>query len=309
MGEPRAAVDVGTNSVRLIVLDGAGERLAREMTITRLGYGVDRTGHLDDAALERTLDTIDRYRAIWTSCGVTPERVRIAATSAIRDASDRDRFFGDVRRIAGVEAEVLSGVEEAATSFAGAASAVPALRPTCVFDPGGGSTELIVGDEQGAVVGSFSMQLGCVRLTERFLHTDPPTAAEIAAARDDIGARLAEADQRLAAQGAAVAGCASLVGVAGTVTTLAGLYLDLPQYREEEIHGTLVPIGALHELSGRLLGLTSAERAALGPVDPGRADVIAAGALIVEAIVERYGFEELYVSEADILDGLVASIS
>lgn len=304
---PRAAVDVGTNSVRLLVVDSTGTRLTREMTITRLGYGVDRTGRLDDAALTRTLDTIAGYATVWRAHGVDGGGVRIAATSAVRDAADRDRFFEGVRRLTGVDAEVLSGEEEAATSFRGATAAVDAPPPVAVLDVGGGSTELIVGDGAGAVAGSVSLQLGCVRLTERFLLSDPPTRAEIDAATAEIDARLAEADRLLGAAGVAVRDAASLVGVAGTVTTLTALTLGLPAYLEERIHGTAVTADGLRTWAERLAAMPAAERATLGPMQPGREDVIAAGALIVTAVVERYGFDRLIASEADILDGLAAT--
>ncbi|MEX2503567.1 MAG: Ppx/GppA phosphatase family protein [Egicoccus sp.] len=307
MSTPVAAVDVGTNSVRLLVLGSDGERITRELTITRLGHGVDRTGHLDDEALGRTLETIARYHELWTRAGVT-DRVRIAATSAVRDAADRDRFFDGVRRIAGVDAEVLSGDQEAALSFAGAAGAVEVDAPTAVVDVGGGSTELVVGDAEGRVAGGISLQLGCVRLTERHLAGDPATDAEVAAARAFVDERLDEADAVFGEKGADLAAVRSLVAVAGTATTLAALYLDLPAYEEERIHATRVPTSALLELTGRLVAMTSAERAALGPVQPGREDVLHGGALVLSRVAQRYGFDEIVVSESDILDGLAKSL-
>lgn len=307
MSRPVAAVDVGTNSVRLLLLGADGERITRELTITRLGHGVDRTGHLDDEALGRTLDTIARYHALWTQAGVT-DRVRVAATSAVRDASDRDRFFDGVRRIAGVDAEVLSGDQEAALSFAGAAGAVEVDAPTAVVDVGGGSTELVVGDADGQVAGGISLQLGCVRLTERHLAGDPPTEAEVDAARAFVDERLDEADRVLAGQGADLAAARSLVAVAGTATTLAALHLGLDAYEEARIHATRVPASALLELTERLVAMTSARRAALGPVQPGREDVLHGGALVLSRVAQRYGFDEIVVSESDILDGLAKSL-
>lgn len=307
MTAPRAAVDVGTNSVRLLLVDADGHRVARELTITRLGYGVDRTGHLDDAALARTLDTIARYRERWQAAGVT-DRVRIAATSAVRDAGDRDRFFDGVRERTGVDAEVLTGDEEAALSFAGAATAVEVAAPTAVIDVGGGSTELVVGDRRGEVAGAVSLQLGCVRLTERHLVGDPPSADEVAAARALVDERLDEADEVLADRGAALGAARSLVAVAGTATTLAALHLELPAYEEERIHATRVPTPALRALTDRLVGMSAAERGALGPVQPGREDVLHGGALVLSRVAERYGFDEIVVSEADILDGLAMSL-
>jgi exopolyphosphatase / guanosine-5'-triphosphate,3'-diphosphate pyrophosphatase len=305
---PRAAVDVGTNSVRLLVVDGAGERVTRELTITRLGQGVDATGRLHPDALERTLDTIARYARLWAGHGVEG-RVRIAATSAVRDAENRDEFFTGVRRVAGVDAEVLSGEEEAALAFAGAAGAVQVAAPTAVVDVGGGSTELVVGAEDGTVAGSVSLQLGCVRLTERHLHMDPPTADEVRAAEAHVHARLDEADRLLTGRGASLHDVASLIGVAGTSTTLAALYLGLDAYREEAIHGTRVPAEDLVDLSADLMARTAAQRAELGPVQAGREDVLHGGALVLAAICTRYGFAELVVSEADGLDGLAASLA
>jgi exopolyphosphatase / guanosine-5'-triphosphate,3'-diphosphate pyrophosphatase len=304
---PRAAVDVGSNSVRLLVVDGDGARLLREMVVTRLAAGVDRTGHLDDAALERTLATIAEFRELWTRHGVT-DRIRIAATSAVRDARDRDRFFAAVRDVAGVDAEVLSGAEEAALAYRGAIAAVAVPRPATVIDIGGGSTELIVGNGHGSVLGDVSLQLGCVRLTERHLVDDPPRPMEVAAARAMIEERLDAADETFAAADARLRDAASLVAVAGTATTLGALHLGLEAYEESLIHGAVVPAAAVHALAERLLAMTSAERAALGPMQPGREDVIHGGALILSAVVARYGFGEVVISEADGLDGLAASL-
>jgi exopolyphosphatase / guanosine-5'-triphosphate,3'-diphosphate pyrophosphatase len=310
VSSPRAAVDVGTNSVRLLLVDADGRRITREMTVTRLGAGVDRRGHLDDAALARTLETIGDYHQVWESHGVDG-RVRIAATSAVRDAADRDRFFGGVRERTGVDAEVLSGEEEARLSFLGAVGAVDVDPPPAVIDVGGGSTELIVGTgtELDSVAGSVSLQLGCVRLTERHLRRDPPTATELRAARRAVAERLDEADEVLARQGTALGAAGSLIGVAGTATTLAALHLGLPTYDEDRIHSTRIPAAALHVLSAQLSATSTAARAALGPVQAGREDVLHGGAIVLDEVVRRYGFVELVVSEADILDGLVASLA
>jgi exopolyphosphatase / guanosine-5'-triphosphate,3'-diphosphate pyrophosphatase len=308
MRQPRAAVDVGTNSVRLLLVDAAGQRITREMTITRLGSGVDRNGHLDDQALARTLDTIAAYRLMWTEHGVDPAHVRVAATSAVRDAADRDRFFDGVRQVADVTAEVITGVEEAALSFSGAVRAVEVATPTAVVDIGGGSTELIVGDAEGEVAGSVSLQLGCVRLTERCLSSDPPTTEQLAAARHLVRDGLDEADRCLGAAGTSLGSAAALIGVAGTVTTLAALHLGLPAYQEERIHGARIPASAVRDLAVELCSMTSAQRAALGPVQPGREDVLHGGALVLAAVVERYGFADVVVSESDILDGMVAAL-
>jgi exopolyphosphatase / guanosine-5'-triphosphate,3'-diphosphate pyrophosphatase len=320
VNQPRAAVDVGTNSVRLLLVDGEGRRITREMTVTRLGAGVDERGRLDDAALARTLDTIDGYHRLWTDHGVDGQ-VRIAATSAVRDAVDRDRFFDGVRELTGVEAEVLSGEDEARLSYLGAVGAVEVDGPPAVIDVGGGSTELIVGDASGGppdlattlgaapVAGSVSLQLGCVRLTERHLVGDPPSAAQLLAARDLVRERLDEADEVLGAQGASLGDAGSLIGVAGTATTLAALHLGLDGYDEDRIHRTRIPAAALHRLTDELTGMTTAARAALGPVQAGREDVLHGGAVVLDEVLRRYGFGELVVSEADILDGLVASLA
>lgn len=307
-GEPRAAVDVGSNSVRLLIADAGGSPLHREMRITRLGRGVDRHGRLDDDALARTVQALTDFHRQWRRHGVAA-RVRIAATSAVRDAADRDRFFAAVREVTGVDAEVLSGEQEAALAHRGATGALQIDEPAMVLDVGGGSTELVVGGPDGGVAASVSLQLGCVRLTERLLPSDPPASGELAAAREEIVARLDEAEQRLAAGGASPRRPASIVGVAGTATTLGALHLGLERYDPERIHGTRVPAGALRDLSVQLAGLPAAARSGLGPIQPGREDVIHGGALIVAAVVDRWGYDELVVSEADSLDGLVASLA
>lgn len=296
-----AAVDVGTNSVRLLVAD-AGDPLTevtRDMRITRLGAGVDATGHLDDAALSRTLDCIADYAARWADLGAA--RVRVTATSAVRDAVDRDRFFDGVLLRTGVRPEVLTGEQEAQTAFAGATRSVSTDPPVLVLDIGGGSTELILGDVEPRQM--VSLQLGCVRLTEACLGADPPTAGQLAAAGSAIDERLDEADGHLDA-----ASARTLVGVAGTVTTLAALHLGLKAYEPARIHGCLVPAAGVVELARRLSTMPAAQIAELGPMAPGREDVITAGALILERVMDRYGFGEVLVSEADILDGLAMGL-
>lgn len=296
-----AAVDVGTNSVRLLVVDGPAPLVPveREMRITRLGAGVDATGVLDDAALVRTLACLDDYAARWRTLGAG--RVRIAATSAVRDAADRERFFAGVRARTGVDAEVLSGAEEAATAFLGATALVQAPPPYLVLDIGGGSTEFIRGTD--APEAMTSRQLGCVRLRERALPGDPPAAAEVAAARALVTAEL-DAVEELVGPAAA----RTLIGVAGTVTTIGALHLDLPAYLPERIHGTRVPADAVHRLTERLLVMTTAQRAAPGPMAPGREDVIHAGALVLDEVVRRFGFPDVLVSESDILDGMALGL-
>ncbi len=308
MPTPRAAVDVGSNSVRLLVVAGDGARLTREMVITRLAAGVDATGHLDDLALARTLATIAGFREVWRSHGVE-DRVRIAATSAVRDAADRERFFDGVRAETGVEAEVITGEEEARLAFLGAATAVEVARPTAVIDIGGGSTELIVGDSDGEVAASVSLQLGCVRVTERHLAADPPSADQLRSARAMIEAQLDRAETVLAEQGVEITQASSLIGVAGTATTLGAIHLGLPTYDEDRIHRTRLPAVALADMAERLAGMTSSQRAMLGPVQPGREDVIHGGALVLHAVLARMGLDEVTISEADNLDGLAASLA
>jgi exopolyphosphatase / guanosine-5'-triphosphate,3'-diphosphate pyrophosphatase len=300
-----AAVDVGTNSVRLLIAeegDGGAEplrTLERQMRITRLGQGVDATGHLHDDALARTLSTLEDYAGRWRALGV--DRVRVAATSAVRDAADRARFFDGVVARTGAAAEVLSGEEEGRIAFLGATATVTGQPPIVVLDIGGGSTELIRGTT--TVEAMSSRQLGCVRLTERALHTDPPTAAELGAARGLVDSEL-DAVEELVDPAAA----RTLVGVAGTITTIAALYLELPAYEPARIHGTRVPAADVAAITGRLCGMTVAQRRGLGPMAPGREDVIHAGAIILERVVQRFGFADVLVSETDILDGLAIEL-
>jgi exopolyphosphatase/guanosine-5'-triphosphate,3'-diphosphate pyrophosphatase len=269
------------------------------MRITRLGAGVDSTGHLDDAALERTLACIGDYERRWTDLGAT--RVRVSATSAVRDAADRDRFFAGVRERAGVDAEVLTGEQEARTSFLGATSDIDGTPPYLVLDIGGGSTEFILGTSGPEAM--TSRQMGCVRLTERAITSDPPSGSDLAAADAVIAAELAAVETLMDP-----ASAQTLVGVAGTVTTVAALHLGLEEYRADAIHGTRVPAAAVAEICDRLAAMTTAQRRDLGPMAPGREDVIVAGALILRRVVERYGFAEVLTSESDILDGLAMEL-
>ena len=297
-----AAVDVGTNSVRLLVAEPSPDgitHLERLMTVTRLGQGVDASGRLHDDALRRTLDCIAGYAQRWRELDVT--RVRIAATSAVRDAENRDAFFGGVRELAGIDAEVLSGEEEARTAFRGATASLHAAAPYLVLDIGGGSTEFILGTAEPEA--ETSRQLGCVRLTERCIASDPPSAAQLDEARAVVDAQLDAVEALFEPRAAA-----TLIGVAGTVTTVGALHLGLPAYLPERIHGARVPLDGVRAIFERLAAMTSPERAALGPMDKGREDVIVAGALILLRVMERFGFGEVLVSEADILDGLAMSL-
>lgn len=300
-----AAVDCGTNSIRLLIaeVDEDGRALTdieRTMQIVRLGEGVDATGRLSDAALQRTFAACDVYGALIEQHGV--QRVRFVATSATRDAANRDVFVDGVRARLGVEPEVISGTEEAALSFTGATLDAVDPGPYLVVDIGGGSTEFVYGQDAPEL--STSVDIGCVRMTERHLHDDPPTAEQIAAATADIDAAIGRAGQVLAA-----ARGATLLGLAGSVTTVAGIALDLPAYDPVVLHRSRISADAVAEVSARLLRQTRAERAALPVMHPGRVDVIGAGALILARVVAATGATEVVVSERDILDGIARSLA
>ncbi|BDT97635.1 Ppx/GppA phosphatase family protein [Nocardia sputorum] len=315
MSDRVAAVDCGTNSIRLLIADVLGDgRLAdvhREMRIVRLGQGVDATGSLAPEAIERTRAALADYAALMREAGVG--RVRMVATSATRDAANREDFFAMARAelgtvVAGAEAEVITGDEEARLSFAGAIGELSsASGPFVVVDLGGGSTELVFGDSAG-VRAAFSADIGCVRITERCLAGNPPTAEEIAAARAFATERLTEAFTHVPVQGAH-----TWVGVAGTMTTLAAVALDLPEYDSERVHLTRLTLDQVHQVCDRLIAMDHDQRAALGPMHPGRVDVIGGGAVITEVLAEelsrRAGIAELVVSEHDILDGIALSIA
>jgi exopolyphosphatase/guanosine-5'-triphosphate,3'-diphosphate pyrophosphatase len=307
MSAPGAAVDIGTNSCRLLVVDGDGATVTRELTITRLGAAVDATGRLDDAAIDRTIDVLARYRTTWEEHGVDG-RVRIAATSAVRGAEDRDRFLDRVHETTGVTPEVIDGEEEAALSFRGATDALDLTGSVAVLDVGGGSTELVVGGAGQAPDAAASVELGSVRLTERLMGGDPPSAAEIAQVRMECASRVDEAASALRVAGIDPLPVPRLVGVAGTVTTLAMLEARRPSYEEGAVHGIPLTVDQVRVWSDRLLRATHDEIAALGPVQSGREDVIAAGVMIVRTVMERLDFDVLTVSEADSLDALAAGL-
>ncbi|MDT3398342.1 Ppx/GppA phosphatase family protein [Streptomyces sp. B1866] len=304
-----AAIDCGTNSVRLLVadVDPAGGGLAeldRRMRIVRLGQGVDRTGRLAPEALERTFAACREYARVIRELGA--QHVRFVATSATRDADNREDFARGVREILGVAPEVVSGEQEAEFSFTGAtrelAGAAHVAPPYLVVDIGGGSTEFVVGDDR--VRAARSVDIGCVRMTERHLLSggelsDPPTAEQVAAIRADVDAAL-----DLAAATVPLDRARTLVGLAGSVTTVAAVALELPEYDSTAVHHSRVPLEKVREITGRLLTATHAERAAIPVIHPGRVDVIAAGALVLLAVMERTGAAEVVVSEHDILDGI-----
>jgi exopolyphosphatase/guanosine-5'-triphosphate,3'-diphosphate pyrophosphatase len=297
-----AAVDCGTNSIRLLVADLDGPTktdVHREMRVVRLGEGVDKTGRLSDAALERTRLALVDYAATCASVGVT--RTRMVATSATRDASNRSAFIEIVTSTLGVEPEVVSGAEEAVLSFHGATAALsPADGPFLVMDIGGGSTEFVLGTT--SVEAALSVDIGCVRLTERHLLDDPPTAAQVEAARRDIDAALTRVLEAVPAAQARTA-----VGLAGSVTTLAALALGLEAYDPEQIHLSRLSVEQVSALTTSLLAMTRGERAALPVMHPGRVDVIGGGALVLEMAMQRLSVREVLVSEADILDGIAVS--
>jgi exopolyphosphatase/guanosine-5'-triphosphate,3'-diphosphate pyrophosphatase len=314
-----AAIDCGTNSIRLLVadLDPVCRTLTdidRRLEIVRLGQGVDKTGRLAPEALQRTLGALGEYAGIIRAARV--DGVRMVATSATRDAVNAAEFTRGVADVLGVEPEVLTGDEEARLSFAGATAEFGALsrppgRPYLVLDIGGGSTEFVLGGRPGhdggpagtGEVAAVSVNIGCVRMTERHLHADPPGPEQIAAAISDIDAALGQAGAKL---GVAQAG--SLIGLAGSVTTVAAIALDLPRYDPARIHHARIDAAAVRSVTGRLLAQTRAERAAIPPMHPGRVDVIGAGALVLDRVMRRFGFAEVVVSEHDILDGLAWSM-
>jgi exopolyphosphatase/guanosine-5'-triphosphate,3'-diphosphate pyrophosphatase len=373
-----AAIDCGTNSIRLLIADlqrgvpggrppGLAQRgapggrppgpagsqsdrservpgdsggehpspltdVTRQMRIVRLGEGVDRTGRLSAAALDRTMTALREYAGLIADA--KPEAVRMVATSATRDAANSREFTDRVVEILGVAPEVITGDEEAWLSFTGATSelagtplAAECPPPYLVTDIGGGSTEFVLGGTgeadarnqisrgevpggqrsrgqvpRGQILGR-SVNIGCVRMTERHLHGDPPTAAEIANAVPDIDAALDQAAEVVPAEKAA-----TLVGLAGSVTTVAAIALGLHEYDSARIHHSRISAAQVHDISGRLLAMTRAERAAIPVMHPGRVDVIGAGALILDRIMTRFAFTEALVSEHDILDGIAWSL-
>ncbi|PNE42659.1 Ppx/GppA phosphatase family protein [Streptomyces noursei] len=312
-----AAVDCGTNSIRLLVADvtlpdgasGELKELDRRMQIVRLGQGVDRTGRLAPEALERTFAACREYAAVIKDLGA--EHVRFVATSASRDAENRADFVRGVVDILGVEPEVITGDQEAEFSFTGATKELtghPHIElPYLVVDIGGGSTEFVLGSD--TVQAARSVDVGCVRMTERhLLHdgriTDPPTAAQIAAIKADIAAALDHAEETVPLTEAA-----TLVGLAGSVTTVAAIAQGLDHYDSAAIHHSRISRATVREVTERLLTSTHAERAAIPVMHPGRVDVIAAGALVLLSIMDRIDADEVVVSEHDILDGIAWSLA
>ena len=306
-----AAIDCGTNSIRLLVAELPGREaaaggaplvdLVRRMEIVRLGQGVDRTGRLAAEAIERTRVALADYAGVISGLGVSD--LRMVATSATRDAANADEFRDMVLATLGVLPYVATGEEEAALSFAGAVRGLPAGAepPYLVVDIGGGSTEFVVGDE--TVGKAVSIDIGCVRMTERHLHSDPPTAAEVAAAETDISAAVGRALDDVGA-----ARARTLVGLAGSVTTVAALALGLTSYQPERIHHARLSYADVASVCDDLLAMTHAQRLALPVMHPGRADVIGAGALVLRVLMPRAGADSVIASEHDILDGIAWSL-
>jgi exopolyphosphatase/guanosine-5'-triphosphate,3'-diphosphate pyrophosphatase len=332
-----AAVDCGTNSLRLLVADVDLDRaeltdLSRRMEIVRLGQGVDQTGRLAPAALTRTIGVLREYADIIA--GSAAQSVRMVATSATRDAGNAAEFVHRVKEVLGVAPEVLTGSQEAMLSFTGATAELAAARggPFLVTDIGGGSTEFVLGPggyggpgspspggyggagsppvsggSRGVVppdYSAISVNIGCVRMTERHLHGDPPTGQEIAAATADIDAALDVVGDAIP-----VAEARTLVGLAGSVTTVAAIAMGLPAYDAARIHHARVCSADVHAVTGDLLSRTRAARAEISVMHPGRVDVIGGGALVLDRLMGRFGFDEVLVSEHDILDGMAWSLA
>jgi exopolyphosphatase/guanosine-5'-triphosphate,3'-diphosphate pyrophosphatase len=300
---PVCAIDCGTNSTRLLIIDGAGATMVREMRITRLGQGVDATGRLAPEALERTLGVLAEYRALMDAAGVV--RGRLAATSAARDAANGPDFLAAASEITGLDAEILSGEEEGRLSFAGAMAGLePAAGADLVLDIGGGSTEIVLSDDHG--LRAHSMQVGCVRVAERTLHSDPATPDELADA-------MAMAEEALDGAFAAIEGLGSLpvgsrlVGLAGTVATLAMIDGDVLEYDRDLVHHRWLSRDAVVRWTSLLASETSAERSRRPGMVSGREDVIVGGLIVLKTALERLDLEGCLTSESDILDGLAAS--
>lgn len=304
-----AAIDCGTNAIRLLVADVVDGRLTevtRRMQTVRLGEGIDATGEFAPTALERTFAAVDEYAAEIASLNV--RNLRMVATSASRDARNAQVFVDGVRVRLGVEPEVIAGTQEAELSFLGAIRGLsPSLleSPVLVSDIGGGSTEFVLGDSiSGSITASCSVDVGCVRMTERYLHDDPPTRQQIEATTTTIDAILDEAFARVP-----IKDVQTFVGLAGSVTTVAALARRLPAYDPDSIHGSVIGLDEVEHIAERLLAMTRAERAAEPVMHPGRVDVIAGGALVLRQIMRRLPVGFVVASETDLLDGIVYTLA
>ena len=299
-----AAIDCGTNSIRLLIADIDGNNfreVVRDMEIVRLGQGVDETGQFHPDAIARTLAAVDKFAAEIAKRGV--EKIRFCATSATRDATNRHLFVDGVRERLGIELEVITGEEEAALSFAGAIKDLdPTNGPFLVVDIGGGSTEFVFGTS--TVEAARSVNIGCVRMTERHFASDPATAEQIELARTDIQTAIAQA-----AAVVPITKVKTLVAVAGTATTVAAAALELPEYDRYAIHLSRISAQQTHDAATMFATSTREQRLSLGYMHPGRVDVIAAGSLVLSEIMKATGATEFVASESDILDGMAFSLA
>ena len=298
-----AAIDCGTNSIRLLIADisaGSFREVLREMDIVRLGQGVDKNKAFDPEAIERTLKATSHFANLIRAKGV--EKIRFCATSATRDATNRHLFIDGVRELLGIEPEVIPGEEEASLSFTGATKEFPINQsPFLVVDIGGGSTEFVFGSEK--VEFARSVNIGCVRMTERHMVSHPPTADQLAAARSDIQSAIAHAAELVP-----ITKSRTLIAVAGTATTVAAAALGLSEYDRYSIHLSRIPAQKVHDVAQMFGALNREELAALGYMHPGRVDVIAAGSLVLSEIMTATGATEYVASESDILDGMAWSL-
>jgi exopolyphosphatase/guanosine-5'-triphosphate,3'-diphosphate pyrophosphatase len=311
VGRRLGAVDIGTNSVRLLVADVEGigrdarvTTLDRRMTITRLGQGVDGDRRLHPDAIARTLAVLDQYGAVARDLGV--DAIRATATSAARDAANRDDLFDPARSALGVRPELLSGEEEARLSFLGATAslaAVGAAAPYLVVDIGGGSTEFVLGTD--APVGLISIDVGCVRITEQFLHSDPPAPEELSAAVSVVRDHLKDVEREIGDLRAAK----TLVGLAGTVSTVAAVEQGLAAYDRDRIHHFRLTRAAVEDVFRTLATESADERRQNPGLESERVDVIVGGVIVLASVLRGFGFDELLVSEEDILDGLVRDLA
>jgi exopolyphosphatase / guanosine-5'-triphosphate,3'-diphosphate pyrophosphatase len=301
-----AAIDCGTNSIRLLIAEPDGEAgltdLARRLEIVRLGQGVDASGEFRPDALQRTFAAVDEYAELIKKSDVPVHKVRFVATSAARDVKNRETFFAGIRERLGVLPDVISGETEARLSFIGALSRItPEGEPVLVMDIGGGSTELITGRAEGDMQSAISLDIGSVRVTERFLIQNPVPDHDLERAAEYV-------DDLLAGSGVGFTSIGTWIGVAGTATTLAAVYLELERYDRERVHGASIPLPAIEELLHRLARMTIEEIRALPSMHPGRADVITGGALVESRIAARLNVANLIVSESDILDGIALQL-
>jgi len=303
---PVAVIDCGTNSTRLLVLGADGSTLVRDLRTTRLGAGVDATGRLDPAAIARTVAAVEEFTEVAQAHGVVPGARRVVATSAARDAANHQDLFDAIEAVAGVAPELLSGEEEAQLTYLGSTTGLgPVQRPRLVVDIGGGSTELVIGSSGGVEL-ARSLDVGCVRLTERHLRSDPYLPQEIVAAAravDELLAPLADVVRTWKSQGL------ELVGVAGTVTTAAAIDMGLTAYVPDAVHRHVLTLRAVQDQYRELSSAAASERRADPRVPSDRADVIVAGILILRAIMENFEFGTCLVSEHDILDGIAVALA